>query len=411
MTAVTKSPTNIKIDMSSPVTDKDRKDAEFKLQKAKVQLVVGHPFWAQIVFNRRIRIDDRVPTAYVTPKGAITVGTRFIMALNVQQLVFLLAHEAMHYAMLHFLRRAHRNPGKWNIAGDAVINDLLQEGSVGEFIDGGVNMPGSKDKTAEKVYDELPDSDGSGEDGYAPGNGFQDLAPDDGGDDGSNMTESEKREIETQVRVELAQAAQIAKQQGKMPASLQRLVDSIINPITPWYQVLERFMTGFVASDYSWRRPRKNMSHLAYFPSSSKIPSMGPVVVAVDTSGSIGDRELSHFLGHINRIIETCNPEKLYVVPCDAQVYKHTELTVDDLPITKEMAEDKGMAAGGGGTDFRPVFDWVNEQGLEPDVLVYLTDMYGSFPESAQPFETVWLSISEVSEAPFGTVVPYKMAD
>lgn len=394
---------------STPITPADKKRATDMLAKAKVQLVVGHPFWAQIVFNRKINIDDNVKTAHVNPRGSITVGTRFILSLNVQQLVFLLAHEAMHYAMLHFLRRGHRDPFMWNVAGDAVINDLLTEGSVGEKIPGGVDMPGSKDKTAEKIYEELQQQqeDGGQQGPYVPGEGFNDLDESGGG---NQLTESEKREIEQQVRVEMAQAAQVAKQQGKLPASLQRIVDEIVNPLTPWHQLLERYMTGFINADYSWRRPKKSMLSAGwYLPASDRIPQMGPVVVAVDTSGSVGPKELQHFLGHMNRILETCRPEVMYVVPCDAQTYEHSEISVDDLPITAEMASEKGMARGGGGTAFEPVFEWVREQGIEPEVLVYLTDMYGSFPPEAAPYETIWLSISDVTEAPFGMVIPYRM--
>src|ERR1051326_2727353 len=139
-----------------PVTPAIRKAAEDVLKKAKVQLAIHHPFWFQIAFGRKITLSDTVSTAYITKRGRITIGTHFLAELSVQQAVFLLAHESMHYAMLHTLRRCAREHKKWNIACDAVINDLLQQSKVGEFIDGGVNMPGSKDKTSEKVFDELP---------------------------------------------------------------------------------------------------------------------------------------------------------------------------------------------------------------------------------------------------------------
>lgn len=398
-----------------PITDALRRQAGEVIKKAKVQLAINHPFFAQIVLGRKIEVSDRVSTAHVNVRGRITVGTRFAASLKVQQMVFLLGHEAMHYAMLHLLRRKHRDPRKWNMACDAVINDLLIAAKCGDFIDGGVNMPGSKDKTSEKVYEELPDQGGGkgkGQKGkggpkgdYQPGEGWDDLDNDDGE---GGMDESEVRELEEQVRQELAQAAAVAKQQGTMPAGMERFIDEIINPRTPWHILLERFMTRLVKAEYSWRRP--NRRHVAggfYLPSSNKVPQMGEVVVAVDTSGSIS-RELPHFFGHVNRILEVCRPEKIYIMPCDAQVHGVIELTVDDLPITMEMVAKRGMARGGGGTDFRPPFRKVEKLGLEPEVLVYLTDMYGSFPEKPAPYDTIWLSTTKDMKAPFGTVIWYE---
>jgi predicted metal-dependent peptidase len=403
------------------ITPAIRKKAEDVIRKAKVQLAIHHPFFAQIVFGRKINMADNVSTAYITPRGHITVGTGFVSELSVQQCVFLLAHESMHYAMLHSMRRVHRKPRKWNVACDAAINDLLQEAKVGEFIPGGIDMKGSKDKTSEKIYEELPDQGGKGKgkkgkgqggDGDGDGDGDPDYQPGEGLDDledgGEHLDEAEIREIEAQARSELAAAAQVARQQGKMPASMDRVIGDIISPPTPWHVLLERFMTALIKAGYSWKRPNKRfIGGNLYLPSADTEPKMGPVVVVVDTSGSIGPQELNHFLGHINSILEKCRPEKMYVIPCDAQVYKHTEYTTDDLPITPQAAKDDKLGAGGGGTSFKPPFRWVEEQGIEPDVLIYLTDMYGDFPDKAPDYQTVWLSIAGVDKAPFGDVIRY----
>lgn len=392
---------------ATPITEAERKAASDVVKKAKVQLTINHPFFAQIVLHRKIEILDKVSTAYITQRGRICVGTRFAAGLKVQQMVFLLAHEAMHYAMLHMLRRKHRDPKKWNYACDAVINDLLSTAKVGEAIEHGVTMPGSKDKTSEKVYDELPDQGGGGkgkgkgqskgqQDDYQPGEGFDDM------DEGDNLDDSQAREVEEQIRQEVAQAAAVAKQQGTMPAGAERFVDDIINPKTPWHQLLERFMTSFVKSDYSWKRPnRRHLAHGLYMPSSDKVPQMGEVVVVVDTSGSIGP-ELPHFLGHINTIMSQCRPERIYVMHCDAQVHEVGEYEMADLPIVIKQFK------GGGGTSFKPPFKKVEKMGIEPEVLIYLTDMYGDFPAKAPDYNTVWLSTTKDMKAPFGDVIFYE---
>lgn len=387
-----------------PITDVERKQASDVVKKAKVQLTINHPFFAQIVLHRRIEISDKVSRAYITQRGRIVVGTRFAAGMKVQQMVFLLAHEAMHYAMLHLLRRKHRDMSKWNVACDAVINDLLEAAKVGEFIEDGVKMPGSKDKTSEKVYDELPDGpkggkgkgkSNAGGKQYQPGEGNDDLSEEDG------LTESETREVEEQIRQEVAQAATAAKQQGTMPAGVDRWVDDIINPKTPWQLLLERYMTSFVKADYSWRRPnRRLLTQGLYLPSADKVPQMGEVVLVVDTSGSIAP-ELPHFLGHINAIMVQCRPERVYVMHSDAEVHKVDEFELADLPI--KIKDFKG----GGGTDFRPAFRMVEKMGIEPEVLIYFTDMYGSFPDKPAPYNTVWLSTTKGMKAPWGDVVFY----
>jgi predicted metal-dependent peptidase len=386
-----------------------RKAAEENLKKGKVQLAIHQPFFGQLVLGRKIKITDEdvIPigggkaqrfTACVDAKGNITVGVRFLSELSVQQVVFLLAHEAMHYAMLHAMRRAHRDPRAWNYAADAVINDVLKSSGVGEFIDCAVDLPGSKDKTAEQIYEEIPEDPNGG--CYQPGTGWDDIAEGD-----SQVDDATAREIEQQVRVELAQAAQVAKMQGKLPAGLEQMIDEIVNPITPWHILLERYMTNFINADYTWARPKRQLINMGiYLPSSDKRPQMGAMGIFRDTSGScMSPADQAHFLGHINSIIEKCRPEIVYVVDCDCVVEQVKEYTPEDLPIQPGEHNPKG----GGGTSFIPPFEWVREQGIELEVAVYLTDMYGTMPEEDPGYPVVWLSTSDVKEAPFGDVIQY----
>lgn len=388
--------------VAEPITPVERSRADAVLKKAKVQLAIKHPFFGQIALNRKITLADGVQTAYIDARGRITIGLRFLSRLSVQQCVFLLAHESMHWAMLHLLRRNYRDQRKWNVACDAVINDLLAVSSVGEPIPGAVNMPGSKDKHAEKIYDELPDPPPDGGGSYQPGSGSDDLS--EGGHDDEQLDESEKREIEAKVRTELAAAAQTAKQQGALPGHMERLLDDIINPVTPWHILLERYMTGFVNDGYSFRRPnRRYVDMNMYMPSSDRLPRMGPVVIEMDESGSVGQKEREHFAGHINSILEKCRPEKVIVLHVDSTIAKVEEFTMDDLPI-----QVKNYACGG--TDMRVGVDWVEREGVEPDVFICLTDGYTPFPNKEPAFPTVWLITSD-QKSTIGDTIPYRMEE
>ena len=374
--------------------------AEDILRKAKVQLAIHHPFWAQIVFSRPVGLSQTLSTACIDQKGVITIGVGFLSTLTVQQCVFLLAHEACHFAFLHLFRRAFREHRKWNYAADAVINDYLISNGVGEFIEHGVHLPGSKEKTAEKVYDELPESpDGQG--GGGVGEGWNDL---DDGDGGSQMSDGERRMIEQQIKQELAQAVQVGKMKGNLPAGIEKLVDDIINPPTPWHILLERHMTKFIKSGITWMRPnRRLLAHGIYMPTVDRVPKMGPIAIFRDTSGScMDDASQQHFLGHINSIIEKCRPEKVYVLDIDVAVHACHEYTLDDLPV-------KPAPRGGGGTSFKPPFVYCEQHGIDQEIecAVYLTDLYGDFPERAPEYDVVWLCTSNVAEVPFGEVIKY----
>lgn len=379
---------------------KNLEQAKTMISKAKAQLVINHPFYASLLLRRPMAITESVPTLAINAKAQIFVNPDFAIKLTIPQLVWALAHECSHVMFLHFARLGHRNPRKANIAQDAVINDILTSANVGDAIPGCVNMPGSKGKTWEQVYDELPDDppgdSGLGED-VQYGNGS-----DDGDADSKPMTQAEISAIEAAVKVEIAQAAQAARMQGKMPAGMERLIEDVLEVKTPWYDILERFMTNCATSDYSWAHPnRRFIANGTYLPSMHSEAAMGEMVIAVDTSGSVGNRELAEFAGHINRIMETCKPELVHVVYCDARINKTVTFTGDDLPIKLE-------AVGGGGTAFEPVFEWVSEQDIKPACLVYLTDGYGSYPKEPD-YPTLWAMVTDYT-APWGECV-YVEAD
>jgi predicted metal-dependent peptidase len=367
-----------------------------KLSKAKALLVLDHPFFATTLMKKQITWDESCPTMAVNARGNIYLGPAFVENLNVNQLMFGLAHECLHYMLLHPARRGHRDAGAWNIACDAVINDTLIDAKVGEFIPEGVQIPNARTMKAEDLYQKPPEGGGGGQGGKSgPGGLGNDLMDE-------PLSDAEASALEAEAKVDMVQARNAAKMQGKLPAGLARLVDDIINVPTPWYTILERYMTSFIKSDQSWSRPNKRHLHAGfYLPGDGRAPKMGKIVIGIDTSGSIGGPELAEFQGHLNAILEQCTPEEVIAVYCDAQVGSHESFAPDELParFTK--------VTGGGGTAFGPVFNWVDENGVEPELLVYLTDGYGGCDCEPPPYPTVWLTTGS-TEFPFGEVVEFK---
>lgn len=364
------------------------------LDKAKVAIVSQHPFFASILLKRKLIEDNTIPTAAVDQRGQIYYNKSFVDKLSVDELVFLLCHEVGHVIGQHASRRGTRHAKKWNIAGDAWINDMLKDAGIGQFINGGVDMPGSKSETVDAIYNKLPDQpDG---DGGGPGGIGDDLI-----ERGAPLTQEEADRIDAQTRVEIAQAAQAAKAQGKFHGALADIVTDLIDPGTPWYDILERYMVAFTKGDYSWSRPNRRFAQYAYLPSVGKTQQCGEVVIQVDVSGSISKSELDHYNGHLKRIVELCNPERVHVLYTDTGVCKHEVF---------EQGEEFGLQFySGGGTDMEAGFRYLDEHDIHPEVFVCLTDGYTDFNTANTPaYPVVWCISSDIV-APYGENIHFTL--
>jgi predicted metal-dependent peptidase len=362
------------------------------LDKAKVSLVTQHPFFASILMKRQLIEDETIPTAAVDQRNQIYINPTWFNTLSVEEVVFVLAHEIGHVIGQHATRRGARQPKKWNIAGDAWINDMLKAADIGTPIKGCVQMDGSKDETVDEIYNKLPD-DPTGD---GPGGTGDDII-----ERGSPLTPEEATRIDAETRVEIAQAAQAAKAQGKMPTALAKIIADLIDPGTPWHEILERYMTSYVRGDYSWSRPNRRFADIAYLPSTGKVAEMGEVVIQVDVSGSISKTELAYYNGHMARIIEQCNPERVHVLYVDTGVCKHEVF---------EQGEEVALEFySGGGTDMEAGFEFLAKEGIEPEVFVCLTDGYTNFNVDKAPNYPVLWCISSDINAPYGENIHFSL--
>ena len=370
-------------------------EVERKVGKAKALLILDHPFFGTAVSRRPIKYGDEVPTAGMSATGQMILNPAWVEPLTVKNIMFLMAHEALHYMLSHALRRKHRDHMAWNVACDKVINDTLIDAKVGDFIDGGITLDNGRSYASEELYDEDDNDLGQGGIGQDVGDATD--------DDGQALDDSQIHALEAQAKIDTIQSAKAAQSSGKLPESIKRLVDDMINVVTPWHEKLERYMHAKVRDGYSWNRPnRRFVGQGMYLPGYDYIPRMGEVVVAVDTSGSLNSKDLSHFTAHINRIMETCLPEKVTVIYCDYDIGGIQEYTPDELPITLEPV-------GGGGTSFRPVFDWLDSYAGEVECLVYFTDGWGDQNDLDEPaIDTVWVT-TDKDTFPFGEVITFNM--
>jgi len=139
--------------------------------------------------------------------------------------------------------------------------------------------------------------------------------------------------------------------------------------------------------------------HQGLYLPSLKNSELSEIVIAMDSSASIDSVKLSRFAAEISGIMEQ-HPATVHLSYCDTRVVRYEVFQRCDLPIEIKPK-------GGGGTDYRPVFDYVARAGLNPACLIYLTDMEcNAFPCSSPAYSVLWVKVGENSrEPPFGETV------
>jgi len=333
--------------------------------------------------------------------------------LNERQLVGGIAQNVMHCALGHVVRRGDRDKGKWDRACDHAVNIILSDCKDLELPPESPCDMQYKGMTAEVIYNKLEDNDDDGDgDGEGPPNfsGINDAPTGGTGKDdpskgqGKTTTQSDK-ELDDDWKISTAQAAKAAKMQGNLPGGIEDIMMDILAPKVQWKEILRRFLTQSDKSDYSWAKGnRRYISQGLYLPSQWS-ESMGEIVIAIDDSCSVSNNEIKQFQGELNAILEDCPPSKMTVVMCNTRVHNHTEYEPEDLPL-------KLKVRGSGGTDFKPVFDWIQKQNIQPECIVYLTDGYANTDFQPPEYPTLWIRTCRDSPEPeFGESVFLEISD
>lgn len=218
--------------------------------------------------------------------------------------------------------------------------------------------------------------------------------------DGSKVGKEELEQLQQEAKASLAQAAIQAKNRGKLPGSMQGILDQMLEPKVNWVDRLHRFITHDMPFDYTWRRPnRRYVNEGLYMPSTIKM-RIGKIVVFIDTSGSVSDGELQQFLGELSSISSLVQPEKIIVVPIDCQVHEAGIVEYGPGETITSLRTD-----GRGGTSFVPAFEWLKAKTeIEPTHVIYMTDMEGQFPAEEYPVPTLWVATTK-HKAPWGETV------
>lgn len=357
-------------------------------------LLNSQPFFASLVMRMEVREatnkDPECPVVY-TDGARIIYNSEVFAAMPEPERAGVLAHEVMHCALLHHLRREGRDPERWNIATDYAINIVLHDAGM-KLPQGGLLDAQYRGMTAEEIYNKLPEQPSDQQKQQSAATGTV--------GDGANAdgTEGDKDAEERRWQQTLAEAAQAAKMSGNLPASLELFVNGQLAPKVRWAEALSRFMTERSPDDYSWQRPnRRFIGGGLFMPSRQSNDTLGEIVVAIDTSGSMTQELLERVTAELNDIKQAARPTKLHVIYCDSDI-QHVD--------TFDMHDDIELALrGGGGTSFQPVFDWIEEHEINPRCLVYFTDGYASFPEQPHSYPVMWAIIDSSETPPWGEIL------
>ena len=393
-------------------------DIGSRLLKARIQLSLRQPFLASALMRLPIRDVTGMswcPTM-ATDGYHIFFNSDWVKSITDPELRGVIAHELLHVLFNHSTRCGSRETIKWNIACDYAINLLLVEQGFllpasGLMSREFVGLP------AEEIYNRLLDSrkkpersksvNGQRNTDDAPGVLTEAegdiLAPDDprviGVVGNSDMDAQERADLIATLRSDAKE-----KLQGNSGAWFRSECNSADSAKIDWRSLLRQWLFDRIRTDWSLWPPSKKHIHRGFIFPSIGVEAPGMLIFAVDTSASMSNEELSLIFSEIRSFRETF-PCKLTVLQADTNVRSVVEFEAMDGSEFPERVK----VVGRGGTDFRPVFDWIeNNASGSPSALVYATDGYGSFPKSNTGFPVIWIrtriALAE-SKFPFGLVV------
>jgi len=381
------------------------------LQTAIVSLLWEQPFYGHLLLQARcIRAETlKFPAAVRVTDGRIELlWNPERMAGYVQaHVTAILEHECLHLALCHLLRKGRRDAlvelgGQplylWNVAADLAVNTLIRrELPEGALLPKHFGLPDNW--SADRYYDALLDRrDPDWKLELAMPVPQPTLLDDHDLWEMGRVPDGDL-DLET-VRQAVDDALHRAG--GKLPAGLfEEQVEDLLKPaVVPWHLLLRRFAgtaarVGFVRTI---KRPNRRFGEEQ---KGRRVKRSLRIVAAVDTSGSIGPPELERFFAEL-RQLSLAYGRPILVIEADDEV-RHT--------YTLTRGRPHSHVHGRGGTDFAPVFRHIEETRKPVDLLVYLTDLMGTFPEKVPRYHVAWVVVPVPYPwtAPFGRVI--RMAD
>jgi predicted metal-dependent peptidase len=345
-----------------------------QLKKAINHLIFQESFIGSLLPRLQIIEDNGPGNPTMSTNGKCMWWNReFTISINKYETQGVVAHEVFHCIFLHMFRRGSREIKKWGLACDYAVNPFvltlvgctLPEGA---YIDTNRFPLGTP---AEKIYEQLDDSE-------VPENYTSDLV------EGDKLTRLAE-EIDWKGAV--AVAAKNAKQAGALSVALENAINFYINPKLPWQQLLYTWAVRSVEFATNWTKSNRHYrTRGIYLPGKRKVPT-GSFILTYDVSGSMSDKAVRDSLSECAFIVNEINPACVILIEHDAKITKVRKFErADELPTTIQLH-------GRGGTDFNPVFEYINDLDEMPDAVILFTDGYGPHPEYPPEYPVLWVMV------------------
>lgn len=295
---------------------------------------------------------------------------------------------------------------------------IIRGGNYGDGRKPEPNGRNGKDKGEGKGQGEGEDGEGSGSKpgddnsenetpGSSRGDGLSDQAANHHGWDEKPEGKTDA-EISKELKDRIRDAYTSAKARGNMPAGLARSVEKLLESKTDWRFILKKTVISAMPYEQSYRLPdKRSYATGVYMPHIEK--ESADVIISIDTSGSIGKKELTAFLSELVAMSRQCHNLNMEIIICDAEIQ-------DIYPIKNGNIADI-MAIkmkGGGGTSHIPVFEYCKKYKKAAKLLINFTDGFTVFPEKKDVnIETLWvLTKNSIApeHIPFGLVIRLETA-
>ena len=375
--------------------------AEQLLTKAKSQLTVKHPYFGMLASRLKHEPKEEL-SGYASNGVRFLYNPAFMQRRSVEEVMFILTNAVMHHVLSHQQRRLGRKGTLWQLATDYAINNLLHKN--GMHIPQGANYNEEfEGMYAEEIYDALKEAfyggiDDAFDDEDVPpkpdmpgsGSGAEDDSAAFSNAGGIEDELDAQTESEWQYAASVAQ--EVAQRKSAMPSGMERLGKKVKAADVDWRFELYNAVNRHMRNNYAFMPPNKKHIYRGI-----ALPSLASdtlsLCVAVDTSGSINDALLGAFTEEFKTIMTNFPSVRIELIIADARVHGHYTFQGGeklDFPLK-----------GGGGTDYRPVFDYIESELPMTTMLLYFTDGDGWFPRVPPAYDVLW-ALSRPAKVPFG---------
>ena len=380
---------------------------EQRVKKGHIALM-KHPetaLWSGVMMMGTTSVvDDDSVTAYTDGVNK-RYGRKFLQAIckTQEEVNGLILHENLHIGLRHLIHnidlfREDRKLG--NMAADYVVNDMivsLKDKTIAKLPEGGCYDPKYHNMNMREVYRLLKEEQeekqkqggsGSGEgEPQGEGSGYSfDEHDIDGEGSANDMTPEEAKALEARIDRAVREGALLA---GRLGVELPRAVTDLLTPKVDWREALREFVTSSCKGkdEYTWRKfNRRLLPNDMYLPTVED-ESIGEIVVAIDTSGSIGQEQINEFATELVSICEVVTPDAIRILWWDTMVHGEQVFT-DNYTNIGQMLKP----LGGGGTRVACVSEYINNKKVEAEAVLVFTDGYvEQSPKWDISAPTLWL--------------------